>query len=96
MAEEKEKQKKKQPTAMKRMLQNEKRRQQNKAFKSRIRTAVRRFEASVGAGEQAQIDQSLSSVYGLVDKAVKLGIYKLNKASRMKSRLTAKAASAKS
>jgi len=94
MAEEKGK--KKRPTAEKRMIQNEKRRQENKAFKSRIRTAVRRFEASLSAGDQAQIEQSLSSVYSLVDKAVKMGIYKLNKASRTKSRLTAKAASSKS
>jgi len=94
MAEEKAK--KKRPTAVKRMVQSEKRREQNKAFKSRVRTAIRRFEASLTKGDQAQIDQSLSSVYSLVDKAVKLGIFKLNKASRTKSRLTAKAAFSKS
>jgi len=90
MAEKKEK--KKRPTAQKRMIQNEKRRKSNKVYKSRIRTAIRRFEASVTAGDKAQIDQSLSTVYSLVDKAVKLGIYKRNKAARTKSRLTAKAA----
>jgi len=96
MAEKKEKSKKKRPTAEKRMIQNEKSRQRNKAFKSQIRTGIRRFEASLSSGDKAQLNQSLSSVYSLVDKAVKLGIYKINKASRIKSRLTAKAASSKS
>ncbi|NGX58292.1 MAG: 30S ribosomal protein S20 [Chlamydiae bacterium] len=92
MADKKETKKTKRPTAEKRMIQNEKARVRNKAFKSRIRTAIRKFEESVNTGDKAQIEQSLSTVYSLIDKAVKLGIYKINKASRTKSRLMAKAA----
>lgn len=92
MADKKESKKKKRPTAEKRMIQNEKARKRNKAFKSSIRTAIRRFEDSVKAGDKAETEQRLSTVYSLVDKAVKSGIYKRNKASRTKSRMTAKAA----
>ncbi len=92
MADDKEKKKNKRPTAEKRMIQNEKRRKQNKILKSRIRTSVRRFEESLKTGEQDKVQQYLNLVYSIVDKAVKQGIFKLNKASRIKSRLTAKAA----
>jgi len=85
-----EKKKKKRPTAEKRMKQDEKKREKNKAEKSRIRTAVRRFEESLNSGDEAAVKETLKEVYSLVDKAVKKGIYKLNKASRIKSRLSAK------
>lgn len=75
------------------MIQSEKRRKINKAFKSQIRTAIRKLEKSIEAKNKAETDQSLSTVYSLLDKAVKNGLYKKNKASRTKSRLTAKAAS---
>lgn len=90
MAKEPEK-KVKRPTALKRDLQNEKKRLSNKIYKSRARTAIRSFEEAVvkGDGEQAQV--KLSVVYGLLDKCVKIGVYKLNKASRTKSRLAARA-----
>ncbi len=92
MADDKAKKKNKRPTAEKRMIQNEKRRKQNKILKSKIRTSIRRFEESLKSGEQDKVQERLSLVYGIVDKAVKQGIFKLNKASRIKSRLTAKAA----
>lgn len=80
------------PTAKKRDIQNEKKRQANRIFKSQVRTAIRNFEEAVTKKDDAQIKETLSAVYGLMDKAVKRGIYKLNKASRTKSRLAAKAA----
>jgi small subunit ribosomal protein S20 len=85
----------KRPTAEKRMIQNKKRRLINKTRKSGIRTAIRRFKEAVKAGDQAQTQEKLNAVYSLVDKAVKTGIYKKNKASRTKSRLTALAAATK-
>lgn len=91
MAEEK-KAKQKRPTAEKRLIQAEKKRQINKAFKSKMRTTVRRFHESVSAGDRTQVDAALSECYGMLDRAVKRGILKLNKAGRDKSRLAAKAA----
>lgn len=87
------KQKKKRPTAKKRDIQHEKKRFENKIFKSKVRTAIRKFEGAVADKDEAQINETLSNAYALLDKGVKKGIFKLNKASRKKSRLAAKAVS---
>lgn len=84
--------KEKRPTPLKRDMQNEKKRLQNKAFKSSVRTSIRHFEDSVAKGDQAAIKESLNDVYSMMDKGVKRGVYKLNKASRTKARLTARSA----
>ncbi len=93
--EEAAKKKEKIPTAKKRDLQNDKRRFQNRVFKSQVRTAMRHFEDAVSKKDTAKAAESLNVVYGLMDKGVKNGSFKLNKASRTKSRLAAKAAAAK-
>ena len=77
----------KRATALKRDLQNAKKCVHNKAFKSRVRTAVRAFEDAVAKKEGTAKD-NLDLVYSLMDKGVKTGIYKQNKANRVKSRLT--------
>ena len=82
----------KRPTAEKRMIQNAKRNLINKAFKSRVRTAVRAFESALEKSEAELIQTSLSQVYSFMDKAVKRGLIKINKASRTKERFAAKAA----
>ncbi|MGM0440235.1 MAG: 30S ribosomal protein S20 [Chlamydiota bacterium] len=86
------KKKVKRPTAEKRMVQNEKRRLINKAFKSRIRTSVRIFEESLQSGDEQKVQESLNAVYSMLDKSIKRNIYKANKASRLKARFAAKAA----
>lgn len=95
MADQKETKKVKRATALKRDIQNNKKRAENRIFKSRVRTAIRRFEESVEKNEAAAIQECLNSVYALMDKGVKKGLYKLNTASRAKSRLAAKAARVK-
>ena len=91
MAKESEK-KKKTPSAKKRDIQSEKRRLQNKIFKSKVRTAIRNFEQAVVKNEG--VNESLATVYSMMDKGVKKGVFKKNKSSRVKSRLVAKAAKA--
>lgn len=93
-AEEKKKQKVKQPSAIKRDIQHEKRRLRNKSFKSSVRTTIRNFEEALAKGDQAAIKGSLNEVYSAMDKGVKKGVYTINKASRTKARLTARAAAA--
>lgn len=88
---EKKKLGKKVPTAKKRELQNAKRRLRNRSFKSRIRTAIRNFELTLEGNDEAKKQEALNMVNSLVDKAVKNGVYKLNTASRTKSRLSARA-----
>lgn len=96
MAKEAAKEKKvKRPTAIKRDLQSEKRRLRNKTFKSSVRTAIRKFEESLTKEDPAAIKESLNSVYSLMDKGVKHGVFKVNKAGRTKARLTAHAAAVK-
>jgi small subunit ribosomal protein S20 len=95
MAEKKdEKKKEKRPTALKRDMQNKKKRVINRGFKSQVRTAVRHFEENLEKGEPETVKAHLSAVYGLMDKGVKNHVIKPNTASRTKSRLAAKAAKA--
>jgi small subunit ribosomal protein S20 len=84
--------KEKRPTAIKRDLQNEKARLRNRAFKSTVKTAIRSLEESIAKGEATVTKERLSDVYSLMDKGVKHGVYKANKASRTKARLAARSA----
>lgn len=83
--------KERRPTPLKRDLQNEKRRLMNKSFKSSVRTSIRYFEETISKGDEATIKDRLNDVYSMMDKGVKRGIFKLNKASRTKARLAARA-----
>lgn len=93
MADEKEDKKTKRPSALKRLIQSEKRRLLNKSFKSKVRTAVRAFEGSLTARDKASSQVTLKEVYSLMDKGVRKGVYKPNKANRTKARMAAKVAS---
>jgi small subunit ribosomal protein S20 len=92
MAKQETKTKVKRSTALKRDDQNIKRRDQNKMYKSRVRTAIRNFVEKLEKGESST--EALNEVYSLVDKCVKTGVYKINKGSRTKSRLAARVAKA--
>lgn len=90
--EKKEAKKRKRPTAEKRNLQNIKRRTENRAQRSEMKTVIRRLEEALEAKASSEVKEKLSSVYSILDKNVKRGIIKKNKASRTKARLAAKAA----
>lgn len=93
MAEEKKDAKKKGgriSSAQKRDKQNAKRRLANRAFKATVRTAIRSFDTSLAGNDRADMQAKLNEVYSLVDKGVKTGRFKLNKAARTKSRLTSR------
>jgi len=89
--EKKEEKKVKRPTALKRDLQNKKRRLNNKVYKSRVRTAIRAFQDCIDKGDEAETTVKLNEVYSILDKCAKKGVFKLNKVSRTKSRLAARA-----
>jgi small subunit ribosomal protein S20 len=91
MAKEQAKKKVKRPTAIKRDLQSEKKRLINKVYRSRVRTAIRNFQETLGKNDNDTSTLKLNEVYSILDKCVQKGVYKLNKASRTKSRLAAKA-----
>ena len=82
----------KRPTAQKRAIQDEKRRLLNRSFKSEVRTTIRAFEDALPKGDVSSLKDCLNTVYSMMDKGVKRGVFKLNKASRTKARLAARAA----
>lgn len=89
---EKAKKQTKRPSALKRVIQSKKKRLRSKSFKASVQTAVRALkEAQSRQDAQESITEKLNKVYSLLDKGVKKGFYKTNKAARTKSRLTVKA-----
>ena len=74
-------------SAKKRVLTAERNTQKNVAFKSSIKTAVKKALSLVG-GDKAELDKAISKVYQLCDKAVSKGVLHKNTAARKKSRLT--------
>ncbi|MCE5318964.1 MAG: 30S ribosomal protein S20 [Parachlamydia sp.] len=92
MAKEESKDKKaktRRPSAQKRDIQSAKRRTRNKTFKATMRTTIRKLEEALEKGDAAVSKAQLKEVYSIVDKGVKYGIIKQNKANRTKARMTA-------
>ncbi|WP_066481901.1 30S ribosomal protein S20 [Candidatus Chlamydia sanziniae] len=81
----------KRPSAEKRIKTAQKRYLINHSLKSKVKTTIKKFEIALKIGESQAIFNDLQSVYSVVDKAVKRGIFKENKASRIKSRASLKA-----
>jgi small subunit ribosomal protein S20 len=77
-------------SAKKRDKQSLKARLSNRSFKTTVSTAIRSFEEAISKGDQNLTKERLSDLFSLLDKGVKTGRFKLNKAARTKSRLTAK------
>ena len=77
-------------SAKKRVLTAERNYERNVAYKSSIKTAVKKVIVLAQAKEkdQAAINEALSQAYKLCDKAVSKGILHKNTAARKKSRLT--------
>ena len=86
---EKENKQKKRPTAQKRDIQNVKKALRNHSFKSKMRTVVNKYVKFL-AKNKDEAKKTLQSIYSLLDKGVKRGIYKKNKANRQKSRLSSR------
>ena len=77
-------------SAKKRVEVAERNKLRNNAFKSSIKTAVKRVLETLTAGDEGAIKEKLSKVYQLFDKAVSKGVLHKNTAARKKSRLTQK------
>ena len=74
-------------SAKKRVLVAKRNTERNVAFKSSIKTAVKKALSLVN-GDKKELDAAISKVYQLCDKAVSKGILHKNTAARKKSRLT--------
>ena len=72
----------------KRVLTNEKARLRNNAYKSELRTAVRKVNTAVQAGNKEEADQALRLASKKFDKAVSKGVLHKNNAANKKSGLS--------
>ncbi len=75
-------------SAKKRVLIAEANRQRNVAFKTSIKTAVKKALELAKSEDKEALNSAISRVYQLCDKAVVKGILHKNTAARKKSRLT--------
>ena len=76
----------------KRNLTNEKARQRNKAVKSSLKTAVRRFDAAAEAGDAEQATTLAREASRKLDKAASKGVIHKNQAANRKSAIGKRAA----
>ena len=75
-------------SAKKRVLVAIRNTERNVAFKTSIKTAVKKVLTAAASEDKSELNALLSKVYQLCDKAVSKGILHKNTASRKKSRLT--------
>ena len=78
---------------IKRNRTNELRRLRNKAVKSELKTAVRRFREATDSGDAATAATALRSATKLLDKAASKGVIHKNQAANRKSAMAKKVAS---
>ena len=76
----------------KRILTNEKARQRNKAVKSSLKTAVRKFNAAAEAGDAEQAATLAREAGRKLDKAASKGVVHKNQAANRKSAIAKRAA----
>lgn len=72
----------------KRVLTNEKARQRNAHFKSRVRTQMKKVRVAVNNNDKALAETNLRAAVSLLDKAQARGIFHRNKVARYKADLT--------
>jgi small subunit ribosomal protein S20 len=78
---------------IKRIKTNEKARLRNKAVKSSLKTAVRRFREAADAGDRDTALTALKDASKALDKAASKGVIHANQAANRKSAMAKKAAS---
>ena len=75
-------------SAEKRIRQNAKRNEINRANRSKLRTQIKKLRTAVAGADKAQGTELLNPTVSMIDKAVNKGIIHKNTAARYKSRLT--------
>ena len=74
-------------SAKKRVLVNDERHDRNQAAKSELKTAIKRVETAVAAGDKALAESEFKSASKCIDQAAASGLIAKNTAGRRKSRL---------
>jgi len=75
------------PQARKRAKQNSVRRLRNHSQRSAVRTAIKKLDAAIEAGDQAAAKTAYDASVSKIDKATAKGLHHKNRAARLKSRL---------
>lgn len=78
---------------MKRIKTNAKRTERNRAYKSELRTWIRKFREAAETGDKAAAADALKVASTKLDKAVSKGVIHQNQAANKKSSMAKKAAS---
>ena len=78
---------------IKRNKQNEKRHERNKAVKTHLKTAIRKFREAAEAGDKDQAITLGRDANKALDKAASKGVIHKNQAANRKSAISKKAAS---
>ena len=78
---------------IKRNKQNEKRHERNKAVKTGLKTAVRKFREAAETGDAAEAKTLAQDAAKKLDKAASKGVIHKNQAANRKSAIAKKAAS---
>ena len=71
----------------KRVKTNEKRRERNQAYKSELKTLIRKTREAVTAGDKEAAEESLRAASRKLDIAVSKGVIHRNQAANRKARL---------
>ena len=77
---------------IKRIQTNAKRTERNKAYKSELRTWIRKFREAAASGDKDAAGQALRDASRKLDKAVSKGVIHSNQAANRKSSLAKQAA----
>lgn len=77
-------------SAKKRVKVIETKTMQNKAFRSQLKTDIKKFEIAVAAGDKATADVAYTNAVKKLDQAVAHGILHKNTAAHKKSHITKK------
>jgi len=75
------------PQARKRAKQNTVRRMRNQSQRASVRTAIKKLDAAIEAGDQAKANEAYQTSVSMIDKATIKGLHHKNRAARLKSRL---------
>lgn len=78
---------------IKRNRQSEQRRLRNKAVRSRMRTALRRFHAAADAADRDEAETAFHQAQRALDRAATKGVIHRNQAANKKSRMARRLAS---
>jgi small subunit ribosomal protein S20 len=76
---------------IKRIKQNEKRRQRNKSVKSALKTSIRKFREAAESGDRETALVALTIATRDLDKAASKGVIHKNQAANKKSAMTLRA-----